>query len=121
MTQHWRVPILARRLHPQSIGGQIALLVVAGIVVAHVVATAPFLLLPSRRTRTRGRRVAAAASTLVRLLDEATRPRGRPSGGGRSLPLMRSRRGRAVPPDAAPAPDPDHPPSARGAGRHVIR
>ncbi|RZK91572.1 MAG: two-component sensor histidine kinase, partial [Methylobacterium sp.] len=36
---------LRARLRPQSIAGQIALLVVAGIAVAHMVATAAFLLL----------------------------------------------------------------------------
>ncbi|TXN61538.1 two-component sensor histidine kinase, partial [Methylobacterium sp. WL18] len=63
---------LRARLRPQSIAGQIALLVVAGIAVAHMVATAAFLLLHEPQNPDTLPGVAAGRlSTLVRLLDEA--------------------------------------------------
>ncbi|MCJ2126083.1 ATP-binding protein [Methylobacterium sp. J-077] len=99
---------LRDRLRPQSIAGQIALLVVAGIAVAHMVATAAFLLLHEPQNPDTLPGVAAGRlSTLVRLLDEAD-PAARPAllASGRSLPLIRVEAwDGAVPQDAAPVPD----------------
>ncbi|QEE37852.1 MULTISPECIES: ATP-binding protein [unclassified Methylobacterium] len=114
---------LRARLRPQSIAGQIALLVVAGIAVAHMVATAAFLLLHEPQNPDTLPGVAAGRlSTLVRLLDEAD-PAARPAllASGRSLPLMRVEAwDGTVPPDAAPVPDLPVIRRLRvGAGRHV--
>ncbi|MCJ2140080.1 ATP-binding protein [Methylobacterium sp. E-066] len=99
---------LRARLRPQSIAGQIALLVVAGIAVAHMVATAAFLLLHEPQNPDTLPGVAAGRlSTLVRLLDEAD-PAVRPAllASGRSLPLVRVEAwDGTVPPGAAPVPN----------------
>ncbi|MDP4003589.1 ATP-binding protein [Methylobacterium sp. NEAU K] len=99
---------LRDRLRPQSIAGQIALLVVAGIAVAHVVATAAFLLLHESQNPDRLPGVAASRlGVLVRLLDAAD-PAARPAllASGRSLPLIRIEPWNGtIPPEAKPAPD----------------
>jgi signal transduction histidine kinase len=81
---------LRTRLRPRTIAGQIALLVVAGIAVAHVVATAAFLLLhESQNPDTLPGVAASRLGTLVRLLD-TVEPAVRPAllASGRSLPLI---------------------------------
>jgi signal transduction histidine kinase len=81
---------LRTRLRPRTIAGQIALLVVAGIAVAHVVATAAFLLLhESQNPDTLPGVAASRLGTLVRLLD-TVEPAARPAllASGRSLPLI---------------------------------
>jgi len=99
---------LRARLRPQSIAGQIALLVVAGIAVAHMVATAAFLILHEPPNPDELPGVAASRlGTLARLLDAAD-PAARPAllASGRSLPLVRIEAwDGTVPPDAKPAPD----------------
>ena len=87
-----RLARLRDRLRPRSIAGQIALLVVAAILVAHVVATMAFFLLrepwnPDERPGVATGRVA----TVARLLDAAEAP-ARPAliaSAGRSLPALR--------------------------------
>ncbi|KAA0125828.1 HAMP domain-containing protein [Methylobacterium sp. P1-11] len=81
---------LRARLRPKTIAGQIALLVVAGIAVAHVVATAAFLMLhESQNPDTLPGVAASRLGVLVRLLDAAD-PAARPAllASGRSLPLI---------------------------------
>ena len=81
---------LRARLRPKTIAGQIALLVVAGIAVAHVVATAAFLILhESQNPDTLPGVAASRLGVLVRLLDAAD-PAARPAllASGRSLPLI---------------------------------
>lgn len=82
---------LRARLRPRSVAGQIALLVVAGIAVAHVVATAAFFLLHEHQNPDALPGVAAArVGMLARLLDAAD-PAARPAllaAGTRSLPLI---------------------------------
>ncbi|MER2194260.1 ATP-binding protein [Methylobacterium brachiatum] len=99
---------LRDRLRPQSIAGQIALLVVAGIAVAHMVATAAFLILHEPQNPDELPGVAAGRlSTLVRLLDVAD-PAARLAllESGRSLPLMQVRAwDGTVPPGAKPLPN----------------
>ncbi len=78
------------RLRPTTIAGQIALLVVAGIAVAHVVATAAFLLLHEAQNPDELPGVAASRlGTLARLLDTVD-PAARPAllASGHSLPLI---------------------------------
>ncbi|MGU3668658.1 ATP-binding protein [Methylobacterium sp. A49B] len=99
---------LRARLRPTTIAGQIALLIVAGIAVAHVVATAAFLLLHEPQNPDTLPGVAASRlGTLARLLDAAD-PAARPAllASGRSLPLIRVEAwdGKA-PPGAKPAPN----------------
>jgi signal transduction histidine kinase len=103
-----RLRQLRARLRPQSIAGQIALLVVAGIAVAHVVATMAFLLLHESQNPDQLPGVAASRlGTFARLLD-AVDPAARPAmlASGRSLPLINVLPwdGKA-PPDAKPVPD----------------
>ncbi|MBE7203817.1 MAG: two-component sensor histidine kinase, partial [Parafilimonas terrae] len=70
---------LRARLRPTTIAGQIALLVVAGIAVAHMVATAAFLLLHESQNPDELPGVAASRlGTLARLLD-AAEPSARPA------------------------------------------
>ena len=79
------------RMRPTTIAGQIALLIVAGIAVAHVVATAAFLLLHESQNPDALPGVAASRlGNLTRLLD-AIDPTARPAllASGRSLPLIR--------------------------------
>ncbi|GJE38573.1 ATP-binding protein [Methylobacterium persicinum] len=82
---------LRARLRPRSVAGQIALLVVAGIAVAHVVATTAFFLLHEPQNPDALPGVAAArVGVLARLLDAAD-PAVRPAllaAGARSLPLI---------------------------------
>lgn len=82
---------LRARLRPRSIAGQMALLVVAGIAVAHLVATTAFLLLhePLNPDELPGVAVNRVA-TVARLLD-AAEPEARAAliaGAARSLPLL---------------------------------
>ncbi|WP_342165533.1 ATP-binding protein [Methylobacterium sp. SD21] len=100
---------LRARLRPRSIAGQIALLVVAGIAVAHVVATASFFLLHEPQNPDALPGVAAArVGVLARLLDVAE-PSVRPAliaAGARSLPLVEVEPWDGVAPQGAePAPD----------------
>ncbi|MCJ2051189.1 ATP-binding protein [Methylobacterium sp. J-070] len=96
------------RLRPATIAGQIALLVVAGIAVAHVVATLAFLLLHESQNPDELPGVAASRlGTLTRLLD-AVDPEARPAllASGRSLPLIRVEPWDGMAPAGAkPAPD----------------
>ena len=96
------------RLRPTTIAGQIALLVVAGIAVAHVVATVAFLLLhESQNPDTLPGVAASRLGTLARLLDAAD-PAARPAllASGRSLPLIRVEAWDGIaPPGAQPMPD----------------
>jgi signal transduction histidine kinase len=114
---------LRARLRPTTIAGQIALLVVAGIAVAHMVATAAFLLLHESQNPDELPGVAASRlGTLVRLLD-AAEPSARPAllASGRSLPLIRIEAWDGVTPAAA-KPVPELPVIRRlrnGAGRAV--
>jgi len=100
---------LRARLRPRSVAGQIALLVVAGIAVAHVVATTAFFLLHEPQNPDALPGVAAArVGTLARLLDSAD-PSVRPAiiaASARSLPLIEIAEwdGKA-PAGAEPAPD----------------
>ncbi len=99
---------LRARMRPTTIAGQIALLVVAGIAVAHMVATAAFLLLhESQNPDTLPGVAASRLGTLARLLDVVD-PAARPAllASGRSLPLIRVEAwdGEA-PPGAKPVPD----------------
>ncbi|MCJ2134369.1 ATP-binding protein [Methylobacterium sp. J-026] len=99
---------LRARMRPATIAGQIALLVVAGIAVAHVVATAAFLLLhESQNPDTLPGVAASRLGTLARLLDVVD-PAARPAllASGRSLPLIHVEAwdGEA-PPGAKPVPD----------------
>ncbi|MBE7244166.1 MAG: HAMP domain-containing protein [Actinomycetospora chiangmaiensis] len=100
---------LRARLRPRSVAGQIALLVVAGIAVAHVVATTAFFLLHEPQNPDTLPGVAAArVGTLARLLDAAD-PSVRPAiiaASARSLPLIEIAEwdGKA-PAGAEPAPD----------------
>ena len=86
-----RLRAFRARLRPRSIGGQMALLVVAAIAVAHVVATLAFFLLHEPwRPEERPGVLAGRLSTLARLLD-ATEPAQRPAvlaGAARSQPLL---------------------------------
>ena len=99
---------LRARMRPTTIAGQIALLVVAGIAVAHMVATAAFLLLhESQNPDTMPGVAASRLGMLTRLLD-AVDPAGRPAllASGRSLPLIHVEAwDGAVPPGAEPVPD----------------
>ncbi|GJE51783.1 Adaptive-response sensory-kinase SasA [Methylobacterium tardum] len=99
---------LRLRLRPTTIAGQIALLVVAGIAVAHVVATIAFLLLHEPQNPDELPGVAASRlGTLARLLD-AVDPAARPAllASGHSLPLIRVESwDGTVPPGAKPVPD----------------
>ncbi|MHB2209225.1 ATP-binding protein [Methylobacterium sp. CM6257] len=114
---------LRTRLRPTTIAGQIALLVVAGIAVAHVVATAAFLLLHESQNPDELPGVAASRlGTLARLLD-AVDPAARPAllASGRSLPLIRVEAWDGKIPDGA-KPLPELPVIRRlrnGAGRPV--
>ena len=99
---------LQTRLRPTTIAGQIALLVVAGIALAHVVATVAFLLLHESQNPDELPGVAASRlGTLVRLLDAAD-PAARPALllSGRSLPLIHVEAwDGTVPTGAQPVPD----------------
>ncbi|GJD34230.1 ATP-binding protein [Methylobacterium aerolatum] len=100
---------LRARLRPRSVAAQIALLVVAGIAVAHVVATTAFFLLHEPQNPDTLPGVAAArVGVLARLLDAAD-PAVRPAliaAGAHSLPLVEVEPWDGVaPPDAKPAPD----------------
>jgi signal transduction histidine kinase len=114
---------LRARLRPTTIAGQIALLVVAGIAVAHMVATAAFLLLHESQNPDELPGVAASRlGTLARLLD-AAEPSARPAllASGRSLPLIHVEAWDGVTPSAA-QPVPELPVIRRlrnGAGRAV--
>ncbi len=82
---------LRARLRPRSIAGQIALLVVAGIAVAHGVATAAFFLLHEPQNPDTLPGVAAARVGVVARLLDAADPAVRPAiiaAGARSLPLI---------------------------------
>lgn len=97
------------RLRPRSVAGQIALLVVAGIAVAHVVATASFFLLHEPQNPDALPGVAAArVGMLARLLDSAD-PAVRPAliaAGAHALPLIEIEPWDGKIPDGAkPAPD----------------
>jgi signal transduction histidine kinase len=111
------------RLRPKTIAGQIALLVVAGIAVAHVVATAAFLLLHESQNPDELPGVAASRlGLLVRLLDSVD-PAARPAllASGHSLPLIRVEAWDGKAPPGAKSP-PDLPVIRRlrnGAGRPV--
>ena len=114
---------LQTRLRPTTIAGQIALLVVAGIALAHVVATVAFLLLHESQNPDELPGVAASRlGTLVRLLDAAD-PAARPALllSGRSLPLIHVEAWDGMVPTGA-QPVPDLPVIRRlrnGAGRAV--
>ena len=114
---------LRTRLRPPTIAGQIALLVVAGIAVAHVVATAAFLILHESQNPDELPGVAASRlGTLTRLLDAAD-PAARSAllASGRSLPLLQVEAWDGVGPSGA-RPAPDLPVIRRlrnGAGRSV--
>lgn len=99
---------LQTRLRPTTIAGQIALLIVAGIALAHVVATVAFLLLHESQNPDELPGVAASRlGTLVRLLDAAD-PAARPALllSGRSLPLIHVEAwDGTVPTGAQPVPD----------------
>lgn len=99
---------LQTRIRPTTIAGQIALLVVAGIALAHVVATVAFLLLHESQNPDELPGVAASRlGTLVRLLDAAD-PAARPALllSGRSLPLIHVEAwDGTVPTGAQPVPD----------------
>lgn len=100
---------LRARLRPRSVAGQIALLVVAGIAVAHVVATTAFFLLHEPQNPDTLPGVAAArVGTLARLLDSAD-PSVRPAiiaASARSLPLIEIAQWDGKAPEGAePAPD----------------
>ncbi len=91
MTHAGRVSALRKRLRPRSIAGQIALLIVAAIAVAHVVATLAFVILrePWRPDDRPGVMVGRAA-TVARLLD-ASEPASRDAlvaASARSLPTL---------------------------------
>lgn len=115
---------LRARLRPTTIAGQIALLVVAGIAVAHVVATTAFLLLHESQNPDALPGVAASRlGMLARLLDTVD-PSARPAllASGRSLPLIHVEAwdGKA-PPGAEPVPDLPVVRRLRiGAGRPVV-
>ncbi|WP_457103906.1 ATP-binding protein [Methylobacterium sp. P5_C11] len=99
---------LRARLRPKTIAGQIALLVVAGIAVAHVVATLAFLFLhESQNPDTLPGVAASRLGVLLRLMD-AVDPAARPAllASARSLPLIRVEAwDGTVPPGAATPPD----------------
>jgi len=96
------------RMRPATIAGQIALLIVAGIAVAHVVATAAFLLLHESQNPDALPGVAASRlGNLTRLLD-AIDPAARSAllASGRSLPLIRVEAwDGTAPPGAEPMPE----------------
>ncbi|XYD10102.1 ATP-binding protein [Methylobacterium sp. NMS12] len=114
---------LRARLRPKTIAGQIALLVVAGIAVAHVVATAAFLILhESQNPDTLPGVAASRLGVLVRLMDAAD-PAARPAllASGRSLPLIHVEPWDGTVPSGATSP-PDLPVIRKlrnGAGRPV--
>ncbi|MCJ2065245.1 ATP-binding protein [Methylobacterium sp. J-088] len=81
---------LRARLRPTTIAGQIALLVVAGIAVAHMVATAAFLLLHEPQNPDALPGVAASRLGMLSRLLDSVDPAARPAllASGRSLPLI---------------------------------
>ncbi|MCJ2069037.1 ATP-binding protein [Methylobacterium sp. J-030] len=99
---------LRARLRPATIAGQIALLVVAGIAVAHVVATAAFLLLHESQNPDELPGVAASRLGMLSRLLDTVEPAARPAllASARSLPLIHVEAwdGHA-PPGAVPVPD----------------
>lgn len=114
---------LHARMRPATIAGQIALLVVAGIAVAHVVATAAFLLLhESQNPDTLPGVAASRLGMLARILDTVD-PAARPTilSSGRNLPLLQVEAWDGTAPAGA-EPMPDLPVIRRlrnGAGRPV--